>query len=79
MDSKRFYHSAAWLKLRLSKLRQDPLCQVCIKERIYVAATIVHHVVEITVDPDLRLDLDNLQSLCAGCHSRMHAHKHIDI
>lgn len=72
-QSKAFYHTAAWLKLRLIKLRETPHCEECWKRDDLVPATHVHHIREISDHPELRLDIDNLQSLCHGCHSRLHA------
>jgi 5-methylcytosine-specific restriction enzyme A len=72
-EAKKFYNSAPWLSLRLSKLREDPLCQVCLRTDRYVAASHAHHIVPIRVNPDLALDIDNLESLCHSCHSRHHA------
>lgn len=36
----------------------------------YVPATVVDHIKDIATHPDLRLDDDNLQSMCAQCHNR---------
>lgn len=71
--SKRFYNSYAWISARLSHLRQYPLCEDCKKRGYLVQATVVHHKVEVRVDWDKALDSDNMQSLCASCHSRLHA------
>lgn len=71
-EAKRFYHSIAWLKLRLIQLADTPYCELCYQRDELVEATHVHHKVEIVEDPDLRLDPDNLQSLCHSCHSRLH-------
>lgn len=72
-ESKRFYHSAAWLKARLMQLREHPLCYECQARGLIVAATLVHHVIELTARPDLALDASNHRSLCHACHSRLHA------
>ncbi len=72
-DSARFYCSARWRTLRLSKLRQDPLCERCKAQGTLVPATIVHHKVERRDEPELELEWDNLESLCPSCHSRHHA------
>jgi 5-methylcytosine-specific restriction protein A len=72
-QSKAFYNSTPWLKLRMSKLRQDPMCQRCRAMGTIVQATHVHHVRPITEDYDGRLDMDNLESLCPSCHGREHA------
>jgi 5-methylcytosine-specific restriction enzyme A len=72
-ETEKFYNSAAWQRLRLVKLAQTPLCEICQPLHFLTAATHVHHIVEVTRDPDLRSDLSNLQSLCKSCHSRLHA------
>jgi 5-methylcytosine-specific restriction enzyme A len=72
-ESKDFYHTAAWLKARAIKLNLNPLCELCFQEKRLVAATVVHHKIEIAVDPYLRLDTNNMQSLCSACHNRVHA------
>lgn len=72
-ESKAFYNSSAWVKLRLIKLRQDPCCERCLGQGIMEPATHVHHICEITEWPELRLEMLNLGSLCASCHSRHHA------
>lgn len=33
-------------------------------------ATEVHHIIKIAARPDLRLDQENLMSLCKSCHGR---------
>lgn len=72
-ESKRFYHSSAWLKARLAKLGRDPLCGRCLEQGRLEQATVVHHRVELRADRSLALDPGNLESLCAACHGRLHA------
>lgn len=72
-ESKRFYNSAAWKKVRRLKLSSSPLCEVCRPLGVFKPATHVHHKVELRDDPTLGLDVDNLQPLCHACHSRLHA------
>jgi 5-methylcytosine-specific restriction protein A len=66
-DAKRFYNSSLWKRAREAKLSRDPLCEMDCREQGWVTrATIVHH-----RDGDVRnLEEGNLQSACAGCHSR---------
>ena len=58
-----------WLKLRAAKLAADPLCEDCLKQGRTQEAHEVHHIeaFEGLWDP-LRLDWDNLASLCRPCH-----------
>lgn len=58
---------AAWRKLRASVLREQPLCEHCLRnDDRPVMATDVDH---IDNDPTNN-SRDNLQSLCHECHSR---------
>lgn len=52
---------------RLSKWYLDgcPSCQDCGE-----LATEVHHIIKISVRPDLRLDEANCMALCRACHQR---------
>lgn len=45
-----------------------PLCQVCEANERIVPASQVHHIVKVTDAPELRLDPDNLLSVCEKCH-----------
>ena len=57
---------AAWRKLRLSVLTEEPLCRLCSAQGKTVVASCVDHIGN---DPaDNRRE--SLQSLCQECHSR---------
>jgi 5-methylcytosine-specific restriction protein A len=71
--TKQFYNSSAWFKCREIKLCRDPCCQKCLKRGVFTPATIVHHLKPVTDFPELRLDIDNMESNCASCHSTGHA------
>lgn len=67
-----FYLSSRWKAARLSALQRDCYwCQRCQKR----PANIVHHLVPRTVNPDLELELSNLQSVCSTCHEQVHPEK----
>jgi 5-methylcytosine-specific restriction endonuclease McrA len=74
-ESKHFYNSWAWRNARKLQLHEFPLCYECEKAGRIVAATHVHHIVELTEDLDLALDPANHRSLCASCHSLLHAER----
>jgi len=58
-----------WKRVRLLALRRDKfVCQHCLKENRVTVAVDVDHIVPIDAVPQLRLKLDNLQSLCRPCH-----------
>ncbi len=72
-QARMFYKSRAWQAARLRALIRDNfLCQDCIKDNRITQADTVHHRVEISRDWSKRLQLSNLVSLCASCHNRRH-------
>lgn len=71
-ESKRFYNSRAWLNLRKVKLNQSPLCEECLLRNEMVAATTADHIKDMRSGGD-PCDINNLQSLCASCHSKKHS------
>jgi 5-methylcytosine-specific restriction enzyme A len=61
-----------WERLRLRKLRANPLCELnVICEGMFPEnrATQVDHKIRISERPDLRLEWTNLQSVCTPCHA----------
>jgi 5-methylcytosine-specific restriction enzyme A len=72
-DAKAFYNSRAWQECRLSKLRQDPLCEPCKRRNRLVPATHVHHLDPVSKCEDSRLEISRMESQCASCHSTLHA------
>jgi 5-methylcytosine-specific restriction endonuclease McrA len=62
-------YDATWDKLRAAFVVANPVCQRCWR----VPTEIVHHIKPIDQYPELRLDWDNLQSLCRKCHGDVHA------
>ena len=75
-DVDKFYNSRPWRNLRLKALERDHHeCQMCKKNskvNKIVFANTVHHIQEVKNRPDLAMDLDNLISLCRGCHEKIH-------
>lgn len=64
-------YDKAWLKLRACKLKQEPLCEECLRAGKTTVATEVHHRVPFRGRNDpLRLALHNLESLCKQCHQQ---------
>ncbi|MBN4933742.1 HNH endonuclease [Staphylococcus sp. EG-SA-6] len=79
-DSKymEFYHSKEWRNKRKQVLLRDKyLCQSCLRkgyvnpvkkgQRFYV-----HHIIELKDDWKKRLDINNLETVCAECHLESH-------
>jgi 5-methylcytosine-specific restriction enzyme A len=70
------YRTKAWQLIRQAALARDCYqCQRCKDKRILTRADTVHHVVPLSVDESLALDLDNLSSVCRDCHAAIHADK----
>ena len=69
-DASKFYGSAAWRRVREQALMRDNgLCQHCLKDNNITHADMVDHIIPIRVDWSKRLDINNLQSLCNSCHA----------
>lgn len=71
-----FYNSPAWRKAReIVLIRDNFLCQPCLKDGVLEQARIVHHIDHLKDSPDKALDEDNLESVCAACHNKLHPEK----
>lgn len=57
-----------WQKLRRMQLNAEPLCRACAAAGLTVPATDVDHIIAKAKGGGD--GFDNLQSLCASCHSR---------
>lgn len=70
------YKSKRWKKLRDLKKKLFPFCERCLKVGIYKPTYIAHHKEYITdlnyQDDNVFFNLDNLESLCLGCHNQEH-------
>ncbi len=76
LERRKVYESDRWKRLRLIKLSDQPLCELCLKDDKVTPATQVHHVIPISDDSNNSdYDIDNLMSLCAACHQKIHNSK----
>jgi 5-methylcytosine-specific restriction enzyme A len=74
--AKKFYNSASWRKCReLVLLRDNYLCQECLRNGQVITADMVHHIKSFEDHPELALDSDNLVSICNPCHNKEHPEK----
>lgn len=78
--AKGFYKSAAWKRARQQVItRSNGLCERCKARGIYKPGYIVHHKEYITPgnisNPNITLNLDNLEYLCEDCHNKEHKAK----
>lgn len=68
-----FYQSKKWKDIRQAVLQRDfYMCQECKRNGITTVGNIVHHIVELKDDWDLRLDMNNLETVCSACHNQEH-------
>lgn len=71
-------NSTRWKKLRVDKLKDSPVCEVCASNGVSTLATEVHHVKPVesvasaAAMERLMFDWTNLQCLCHACHSEIH-------
>lgn len=70
----KFYKSSCWIRTRVSVLERDNyMCICCYKTTgKVVAGDTVHHILELREDWNKRCDKDNLVTVCASCHKRIH-------
>jgi 5-methylcytosine-specific restriction protein A len=62
-----------WQWRQLSeRIRKDrPLCEHCLAKGKVWPATECHHKIKIKDAPHLRLDPDNIMSVCSACHKEL--------
>ena len=58
-----------WYRVRDQRRLLNPFCQHCEQRGKLVLMAIADHIIPVSVRPDLRLELDNTQSLCRRCHA----------
>ena len=72
-----YYNTTEWRKLRETYIKQNPLCEECLKKGKVTPASSVHHIKSPfnkgEVNKVLFLDYNNLQSICHECHGIIHA------
>ena len=79
--AKGFYKSAAWKRARQQVItRANGLCERCKAQGIYKPGYIVHHKEYITPgninNPNITLNLDNLEYVREYCHNKEHKTAH---
>ena len=78
-DRQAIYQSQKWKALRVAKLAEQPLCEVCLSKDKITPAIDVHHKDSFLNYEGLErlakaYDSDNLLSVCKSCHSYLHRH-----
>lgn len=65
----RWYSESRWRSARISYLRSNPLCVICMSQGDLKAATVVDHKVDHKGSPKLFWDVSNWQALCVEHHN----------
>lgn len=64
-----FYNTKQWKDLRNYKIKLNPFCERCLdKYNIVTVADLVNHIKPVEKFPELKYDIENLESLCDPCH-----------
>lgn len=69
------YNTPRWKRLRARKVRENPLCEECLRKGVITQVEEVHHVRPFDInDPEGTgaYNYDNLVSLCIPCHKAAH-------
>lgn len=77
----KIYNTSRWRRLRALKLKDQPLCEVCLSHGVIRQADEVHHLdsfmdyVDRSEQAEKAYDYSNLQSICKQCHQKEHHQK----
>lgn len=72
-DNSDFYNTAGWERKREVILKRDDYkCRECGRYGKVIDANTVHHIIPLQERPDLKLNNNNLVSLCEEHHEKMH-------
>ena len=71
------YNNTNWKKVRDAYMKQNPLCEECLKQGKVTPATSVHHLKSPfskgEINYTLLLEYENLMAICHECHGKLHA------
>jgi len=65
-----FYNNQPWRKLRIKKLKQNPLCEVCQKSGHIKEGKVIDHHLPRRFWPEHSLRLENLTTMCESHHNQ---------
>ena len=66
---RKLYDLTLWRRLRAQQLARQPLCERHLKDGKLVPADTVHHRRPHKGEWSVFVDVENLESVCASCHS----------
>lgn len=76
--AQKIYNTPIWKKMRLAKLMENSLCEVCLTAGEVTPAVHVHHIYPFSKGEtfqemkEIAYDATNLMSLCVKCHDKYH-------
>jgi hypothetical protein len=70
-STEEIYSSNEWRQLKKSYKKQNPFCELCLKDGVQNKSKEVHHIIPISQGGE-PLSVDNIIALCQDCHSGMH-------
>ena len=65
----RLYDTRRWRRASKAFLARNPLCRYCEQVGKTRLAQVVDHIKPVSEAPELAMDQDNWQPLCATCHN----------
>jgi 5-methylcytosine-specific restriction protein A len=70
------YNTTIWRKIRLTYLKNHPICEECLAKGKVTPATSVHHIKSPfkggEINYTLLQDYSNLEAVCHECHAEIH-------
>lgn len=70
-EIKKFYNSKGWQNTRrYTMIHYDWMCQMCERKGLKQLADMVDHIIPVRMQWSKRLEFNNLQPLCNGCHNK---------
>ena len=75
-DNQKFYNSKMWRALRKYKIKNNPLCEQCEREKQVTSAECIDHIKPLSMGGTN--DLSNLQTLCNKCHAKKSAKESVE-
>jgi len=71
----KFYQTKEWKATRNYYIELNPLCEECLRNDIITPGVDIDHIQPLATNYELRLDLNNLQTLCKRCHQQKSANE----
>lgn len=67
-NNKSFYQSKAWKDMKAYCYQRDGGCCKRCSKFVHGKRSHAHHVIPVSMNPRLKLEPDNIMTLCSSCH-----------